>query len=341
MLVNAIKTVTDNKHLTRKEAEQVMNAVMSGEATPAQIAALITALRMKGETVDEISGFATVMREKASRISPKVVELVDTCGTGGDQLHTFNISTTVAFVIAGAGVPVAKHGNRSVSSRSGSADVLEALGVGIDLTPDQVERCIEEVGIGFMFAPNFHRAMKHAIGPRREIGIRTVFNILGPLTNPAGATAQVLGVYDPQLTEVMALVLGNIGVKHALVVHGHNGLDEISNTGESIISELKDGKVTTYTLTPEQCGVSRASIEGLRGGTAEDNAAITLDILKGAGGPKRDVVLMNAAAGLIAASRATSFEEGMALAEQAIGNGNALSKLQALRDYGSILNAES
>ncbi|HZD59932.1 MAG TPA: anthranilate phosphoribosyltransferase [Anaerolineae bacterium] len=341
MLIDAIKTVTDNKHLTREEAERVMNAVMSGEATPAQIAALITALRMKGETVDEISGFATVMMDKANRIRPKVVDLVDTCGTGGDQLHTFNISTTVAFVVAGAGLPVAKHGNRSVSSKSGSADVLEALGVRIDLTPEQVERCIEEVGIGFMFAPNFHGAMKHAIGPRREIGIRTVFNILGPLTNPAGATAQVLGVYDPQLTEVMATVLGNVGVKHALVVHGHDGLDEISNTGESIISELKDGEVTTYTLTPGQCGVSRASIDDLKGGTAEDNAAITLDILKGAGGPKRDVVLMNAAAGLIAASRVASFEEGMALAAQSIDSGNALARLQALRDYGNALSMES
>jgi len=341
MIIDAIKTVIDNKHLTKAEAEQVMNVIMSGEATPAQIAALITALRMKGETVDEISGFATTMRNKASRISPRVIELVDTCGTGGDQLHTFNISTTVAFVIAGAGLPVAKHGNRSVSSKSGSADVLEALGIKIDLTAEQVEKCIEDIGIGFMFAPNFHGAMKHAIGPRREIGIRTVFNILGPLTNPAGATAQVLGVYDPELTEVMAMVLGNLGVKHALVVHGHDGLDEISNTGESIISELKDGEVRTYAITPEQCGVARASIEDLKGGTAEDNAAITLEILKGAKGPKRDVVLMNAAAGLIAAGKAESFEDGMDLAARSIDSGSALTKLQDLKDYGSDLKVEA
>lgn len=335
MVVEAIKTVIENKHLTRDKAEQVMDAIMSGEATPAQIASLITALRMKGETVDEISGFAKVMRDKASRIKPNVVQIVDTCGTGGDQLHTFNISTTVAFVVAGAGIPVAKHGNRSVSSKSGSADVLEALGVRIDMAPEQVEKCIEEAGIGFMFAPTFHGAMKHAIGPRREIGIRTVFNILGPLTNPAGATAQVIGVYDPDLTEVMAEVLGNLGVKHALVVHGHDGLDEISNTGESKISELKDGKVKTYALAPEQCGVERATIGDLKGGTAEENAAITLDILKGAGGPKRDIVLMNAAAALIASDKAASFEEGMKLAAESIDSGNAFAKLQSLRDFGA------
>lgn len=335
MLVKAIKTVVDSKNLTRDEAEQVMDAIMSGEATQAQIASLITALRMKGETIDEISGFAKVMRDKASRIEPNVVNIVDTCGTGGDQQHTFNISTTVAFVVAGAGVPVAKHGNRSVSSKSGSADVLEALGVRIDLTPDEVKRCVEEVGIGFMFAPNFHGSMKHAMGPRREIGVRTVFNILGPLTNPAGATAQVLGVYDRALTEVMARVLGNLGVKHALVVHGYDGLDELSNTGESLISELKDGDVVTYEIMPEQCGVKRATIEDLKGGIAEENAELTLQILKGAKSPKRDVVLMNAAAALIAADKASSFEEGMRIAKESIDSGKALAKLEALREFGT------
>ncbi len=335
MIVDAIKQVIDNKHLTMDEAEQVMDIIMSGEATPAQIASFITALRMKGETVDEISGFAKVMREKASRITPEVVDIVDTCGTGGDQLHTFNISTTAAFVVAGVGIPVAKHGNRSVSSKSGSADVLEALGIRIDLSPEEVKSCIEEIGIGFMFAPNFHGAMKHAIGPRREIGIRTVFNILGPLTNPASATAQVLGVYDPSLTEALALVLGNLGVKHALVVHGHDGLDEISNTGESMISELKDGKVATYMITPADCGVARATIGDLKGGSAEENAAITLDVLKGTKGPKRDVVLMNVAAALIAADRAESFIEGMAIAAESVDSGKALAKLEALRDFGS------
>lgn len=335
MIVDAIKQVIENKHLTMDEAEQVMDIIMSGEATPAQIASFITALRMKGETVDEISGFAKVMREKASRITPEVVDIVDTCGTGGDQLHTFNISTTAAFVVAGVGIPVAKHGNRSVSSKSGSADVLEALGIRIDLSPEEVKSCIEEIGIGFMFAPNFHGAMKHAIGPRREIGIRTVFNILGPLTNPASATAQVLGVYDPSLTEVLALVLGNLGVKHALVVHGYDGLDEISNTGESMISELKDGKVATYMITPADCGVARAAIGDLKGGSAEENAAITLDVLKGTKGPKRDVVLMNVAAALIAADKAESFIEGMAIAAESVDSGKALAKLEALRDFGS------
>ncbi|MCL6471785.1 MAG: anthranilate phosphoribosyltransferase [Firmicutes bacterium] len=333
MITQAIQTVIENKHLTMEEAERVMDVIMSGDATPAQIASLITALRMKGETVDEISGFAKTMREKASRISPEVVDIVDTCGTGGDQLHTFNISTTSAFVVAGAGVPVAKHGNRSVSSKSGSADVLEALGVRIDLPPEDVKSCIEEIGIGFMFAPNFHSAMKHAIGPRREIGVRTVFNILGPLTNPANATAQLLGVYDPSLTAVMALVLGNLGVKHALVVHGDGGLDELSNTGESIIAELKDGQVNTYTIKPEDCGVSRATIEDLKGGTAKENAAITLDILRGEKGPKRDIVLMNAAAALIAADRAVSFKDGMKKAAESIDSGSALAKLEALRNF--------
>ena len=340
MIVEAIKAVIDRGNLTRDEAEQVMEVMMSGEATPAQIASFITALRMKGETVDEISGFAKVMRDKASRIKPKVVEMIDTCGTGGDQQHTFNISTTVAFVVAGAGVPVAKHGNRSVSSKSGSADVLEALGIKIDLAPAEVEKAIEGIGIGFMFAPNFHGAMKHALGPRREIGVRTVFNILGPLTNPAGVTAQVLGVYDPDLTEVMASVLGNLGIKHALVVHGHGSLDELSNTGESKISELKDGTVTTYTVIPEECGVKRTSIDMLKGGSAEENAKITLEVLSGAKTPKRDIVLMNAAAALIAADKAEGFKDGMRLAATSIDSGNALAKLEALREFSQNAGTE-
>ncbi|MDI6817033.1 MAG: anthranilate phosphoribosyltransferase [Actinomycetota bacterium] len=340
MIVQAIKTVIDRDDLTRDEAEQVMKVIMNGEATPAQIASLITALRMKGETVDEISGFAKVMRDKASRIQPKVVEIVDTCGTGGDQQHTFNISTTVAFVVAGAGVPVAKHGNRSVSSKSGSADVLEALGIRIDLLPAEVEKAIEDIGIGFMFAPNFHGAMKHALGPRREIGVRTVFNILGPLTNPAGATAQVLGVYDPDLTEVMAYVLGNLGVKHALVVHGHDGLDELSNTGESKVSELEGGTVATYTVIPEECGVKRTSIDMLKGGSAEDNAKITLEVLKGTKSPKRDIVLMNAAAALIAADKAEGFQDGVKAAANSIDSGNALAKLEALREFSQRVGRE-
>lgn len=337
MLVDAIRAVADNKHLTKDEAEKVMDTIMCGEATPSQIASFLTALRMKGETVDEIAGFARSMRNAACKISPNVVELVDTCGTGGDSLHTFNISTTVAFVAAGAGLVVAKHGNRSVSSKSGSADVLEALGIRIDLSPDLVKECIEEAGIGFMFAPNFHGAMKHAIGPRREIGIRTVFNVLGPLTNPAGATSQVLGVYDAKLTETMAAVLANLGIKHALVVHGDGGLDEISNTGESLISEVRAGAVNTYTVTPEQFGIKRATIEDLRGGSAEENAMITLDILKGTSGPKRDVVLMNAGAALLAADRVSTLDEGIRLAAEAIDSGRALAKLEELRECSNRL----
>ncbi|HCG99766.1 MAG TPA: anthranilate phosphoribosyltransferase [Actinobacteria bacterium] len=340
MIVQAIKTVIDREDLTRDEAEQVMEVMMSGEATSAQIASFITALRMKGETVDEISGFAKVMRDKASRIQPKVIEIVDTCGTGGDQRNTFNISTTVAFVVAGAGIPVAKHGNRSVSSKSGSADVLEALGIRIDLTPTEVEKAIEDIGIGFMFAPNFHGAMKHALGPRREIGVRTVFNILGPLTNPAGATAQVLGVYDADLTEVMAYVLGNLGIKHALVVHGHDGLDELSNTGESKISELKDGVVTTHTVIPEECGLKRTTIDMLQGGSAEDNAKITLEVLSGVKSPRRDIVLMNAAAALIAADKAEGFQDGVKEAAASIDSGNALAKLEALREFSQRAGRE-
>ncbi|MBI4733697.1 MAG: anthranilate phosphoribosyltransferase [Rubrobacteridae bacterium] len=335
MLAEAIKMVVDRQHLTMDQAEQVMDEIMSGKATPAQIACILTAMRMNGETVDEISGFAKAMRDKASRINPKVTSIVDTCGTGGDGSHTFNISTTVALVVAGAGVAVAKHGNRSVSSRSGSADVLEALGVNIGLTPDMVERCIEEVGIGFMFAPTFHSAMKHAIGPRRELGIRTVFNVLGPLTNPASATAQVVGVYDKSLTDVVAKVLGNLGIKHALAVHGHDGLDEITTTGDTTISELKNGTVNTYTISPEQFGMKKATLDDLRGGDAAENAKITESILKGSKGLLRDIVLLNAAAALIAADVANSFEDGIKLAAESIDKGSALEKLEGLRKFSA------
>lgn len=333
MLAEAIKSVVDSKDLSMDQAEQVMAEIMSGEATPAQISCILTALRMKGETVDEISGFAKAMRDKASRIYPDVTEIVDTCGTGGDQLHTFNISTTVAFVLAGAGIAVAKHGNRSVSSKSGSADVLEALGVNINLTPEQVKECIETVGIGFMFAPVFHSAMKHAIGPRREIGIRTVFNVLGPLTNPAGATSQVIGVYDGELTGVMAAVLGNLGVRHALIVHGHDGLDEISTTTKTTISELKNGSVETYTISPEQFRIEKTTLDTLRGGDALANAMITIEILKGKNGPQRDIILLNSAAALLAADRAKSFDDGIRLAAESIDSGKALEKLEALKAY--------
>ncbi len=331
MLVEAIKSVVERKDLTLEQASAVMEEIMTGKATDAQIAALITALRLKGETVDEIAGFASAMRKHALPVKVKAVSLVDTCGTGGDAPNTFNISTTAAFIVAGAGVPVAKHGNRSVSSKSGSADVLEALGVKIELSPEEVAECIDRIGIGFLFAPCFHRAMKYAIGPRRQIGIRTVFNVLGPLTNPAGAEHQVVGVYDGALTEVIARALGNLGVKHALVVHGDDGADEITVTGGSTISELKDGAVETYRVHPEMFGMEVAPPASIAGGTAEENAEILMAVLGGEKGPKRDVSLLNAAAALVAADRAADLEEGIELASNSVDSGEARRKLEELR----------
>ncbi len=332
MIKEAIGMLTQNMDLSVTEMEGVMREVMEGSATGAQVGAFLTALRMKGESVEEISAAARVMREKASRITAPA-DTVDTCGTGGDLSHTFNISTTAAFVVAGAGVPVAKHGNRSVSSRSGSADVLEALGIRIDLNPDQVQRCLDETGFGFMFAPAFHPAMKYAIGPRKEIGIRTVFNILGPLTNPAGARFQVLGVFADHLTETLARVLGRLGAERALVVHGHDGLDEITVTGKTRVSELRDGEVNTYELNPADYGITPAKPEDLQGGDAEENARITRDILEGENGPRRQIVALNAGAALVAVGKAASFAEGLALAEEAIDSGAAREKLSAVRRF--------
>ncbi|RJQ52460.1 MAG: anthranilate phosphoribosyltransferase [Actinobacteria bacterium] len=330
MIVEAIGKVTRHSSLSLSEATGVMEEIMGGEATDAQIASFITGLRMKGETVEEISGFASVMRAKAARVRPKVPEVVDTCGTGGDGANTFNISTAAAFVVAGAGVAIAKHGNRSVSSKSGSADVLERLGVEIALPAAAVELCIEEVGIGFMFAPVMHAAMKHAIGPRKEIAIRTVFNILGPLCNPALAGAQVMGVYDPELLPVMAGVLSNLGVRHALVVHGEPGMDELSNAGNTVVAELKDGEIRRYETTPEEAGLSRAEPAEISGGDPEENAAILRSVLEGEPGPRRDVVLLNAAAALKAADKAPDLAAGVAMAAEAIDSGAAAGKLEGL-----------
>jgi len=335
MIVEAIRKVVGGKDLDNDEATSVMEEIMSGKTTDAQIGAFITALRMKGETVEEISGFAKVMRDHATRITPKVDEVIDTCGTGGDAPDTFNISTATAFVAAGAGVHVAKHGNRSVSSQCGSADVLLELGVNIELSPDAVEECLDEVGIGFLFAPSLHKAMKYAIGPRREIGIRTVFNILGPLCNPAFATAQVLGVYDPLLTSVMAKVLGDLGTKHALVVHGADRMDEISNTGESIIAEFKNGELGEYHITPEQFGLTRCNIDALQGGGKSECAKILGDVLSGKTGPQRDVVLLNSAAALIAADKANNFESGIKMAAESIDTGAAQEKLEKLIEFSN------
>jgi anthranilate phosphoribosyltransferase len=332
MLVDAIRKVVEGRNLAEEEASSAMEEIMRGEATPAQIASFITALRMKGETVEEITGCAQVMRQHATFISAPSPNTVDTCGTGGDGGNTFNISTTAAFVVAGAGVPVAKHGNRSVSSRCGSADLLKALGVEIEVEKERVEECLREVGIGFLFAPLLHRAMKHALGPRREIGIRTIFNILGPLSNPAQVKAQVLGVFDPNLTEKLAQVLGKMGARHALVVHGMDGLDEITTTAPTRISEWKDGQADTFLLAPEQVGISRANARELAGGEPEENAQITLRILRGEGGPRREVVLLNAAAGLMVGRKARDFQEGIQMAAASIDSQAALGKLEALRD---------
>lgn len=344
MIKKAIAKVVERENLTESEMIEVMDQIMSGETTPAQTAALITALRMKGETVEEITGAARVMRDRAVpiRVGKNVLDLdrdeinldletiLDTCGTGGSGTNTFNVSTTVAFVVSACGVKVAKHGNRSVSSSCGSADVLEALGVNLDVTPDTVERCIAEIGIGFLFAPALHGAMKHAIGPRREIGIRTIFNILGPLTNPAGAQCQVLGVYREDLTETLALVLKKLGCRRGFVVHGLDGMDEITLTGETRIAEVTPAGVTTRLFSPEELGLGRCTLDELRGGDAQANAAIVREVLSGSKGPKRDIVLVNAAFSLLAAGKVTEPGEGLALAAETIDSGRALAQLEKL-----------
>ncbi len=329
----ALGIIVKGTHLTESEAEVVLNEVMEGRATAAQIGAFLTAMRLKGETVPEITGFVRAMRSKAFCINACLENLVDTCGTGGDGSNSFNISTTAAFVVAGAGVPVAKHGNRSVSSRCGSADVLEELGVEVELSPTAVEKCLNETGIAFMFAPRFHEAMKYAAGPRREIGIRTVFNILGPLTNPAGARAQVLGVYDASLTEVMAAVLQRLGSSCAYVVHGCDGLDEITITGETKVTELRNNRIRTFSIAPEQVGLQRAPLESIRGGTAKENARLTRAVLLGEKGPCRDIVLLNSAFALMAAGRVSSPREGIELSFESIDSGAAYKKLQELAEF--------
>ena len=336
MIKEAIQALVAGNSLTTEEASEVMEEIMHGEATPAQFGAFVTALRLKGETVDEIVGMAKTMRAKATPVITSE-PVVDTCGTGGDGLGTFNISTAAAFVAAGAGLKVAKHGNRAMSSHCGSADVLEALGVKIDLNAEQVKKCLEEVGMGFMFAPVFHPAMKYATAPRREIGIRTVFNIIGPLTNPAGASAQVLGVADELLVEKLASVLQGLGCRHALVVHGEDGLDEITITGKTQVSELKDGLITSYSVSPEDFGLSRASLDSLKGGSASENAALLRRILAGAPGPQRDVVIMNAGAVLLAGDRVATLGEGVALAKEVIDGGHALAKLEQLIEFSQSL----
>jgi anthranilate phosphoribosyltransferase len=333
MIKEAIAKAVAKTNLTEAEAEAVMREIMQGEATDAQIASYITALRMKGETVEEITGSARVMREKAVPIRVDAEYQVDTCGTGGDMAHTFNISTTAAFVVAAAGVTVAKHGNRSVSSKSGSADVLQALGVNIEIPSHRCEECIREVGIGFLFAPMMHQAMKFAIGPRREIGIRTIFNVLGPLTNPAKVTSQIMGVYAADLTGLLARALGNLGARHAFVVHGMDGLDEITITDRTKVSEYREGNVRDYFLHPSDLGLPVGKPDDLKGGDAKDNAALTREVLSGKKGPCRDIVLMNAAAALAASGRAADLKLGVTLAADAVDSGAALGKLEQLKQF--------
>ena len=381
MIKKAIAKVVRGDNLTEEEMEVVMGEVMTGNATPAQIGSFITALRIKGETVDEITGAARTMRAKAEKIylnnhmvnpirnsvkgfvstpnhsfrkssestsssglsngvnvdraeiNAEDETILDTCGTGGDSTNTFNVSTATAFVVAGAGVKVAKHGNRAVSSHCGSADVIEALDLKLDIASADVEKCIRTIGIGFLFAPLFHRAMKHAAGPRREIGIRTIFNLLGPVTNPAGATAQLLGVYALDLTEKMAHVLEKLGTREAFVVCGEGTFDEISICGPTRVSHLKEGKVTTFEMTPEEHGFKRAAPEAIRGGSARENAHIIQAILDGEKGSKRDMVLLNASAAFVAAGLDSDFKEGIERAKDSIDSGRAREKLDALVSF--------
>ena len=336
MIQEAIATVVDGNSISSDDAARVMDEIMEDRATLAQFGALVTALRMKGETPDEIAGMARTMRDKSLHVQVEG-PLVDTCGTGGDRSGTFNISTTAAFVVAAAGVKVAKHGNRAMSGACGSADVLEALGVKIDLGPEGVARCLNEVGFGFMFAQVFHPSMRFAAGPRREIGIRTVFNILGPLTNPAGAESQLIGVADGGVAERMAQVLGMLGSSHALVVHGRDGLDEISLGDATEIWELKDGWISSFEVTPEGLGFERVRRHDLKVTSVDESAQVSKEVLEGTVGPTRNVVLVNAAGALVAADRAKSLKDGIARAARALDSGDALRKLEDLAELSQRL----
>lgn len=333
MIRECLAKLVQGENLTREEAYQLMKRMMEGEATPSQMAGVLTALRMKGETVEELTGLAEGMRQKAAAVSLRVSGAVDTCGTGGDGGRTFNISTGAAIVAAAAGIPVAKHGNRAVSGRSGSADVLEALGVHIQMSPEEAETALDRLGICFMFAPLFHHAVKRVMPTRKELGFRTCFNLLGPLANPANVKRQLMGVYDPSLTETVARVLLTLGTERALVVAGLDGIDEISISGPTRISEVKDGQVTTYTLTPEDLGVRQAMPEAVAGGDAGTNARILRRVFQGEEGPCRDVVLVNAGAVLYVAGRAKSIPEGVRMAADAVDSGKANEKLEEMIRY--------
>jgi anthranilate phosphoribosyltransferase len=328
----AIDKLVNRTNLSEAATVDVMNQIMTGEATPLQVASFLTALRMKGETVDEITGAARVMRAKAHRVQVGAKNVLDTCGTGGDQKGTFNISTTSAFVVAGAGIDVAKHGNRSVSSQSGSADVLAALGVKVDAPKERVEACIQKIGIGFLFAPLLHEAMKYAVQPRRDIGIRTIFNLLGPLTNPAMARYQIIGLYSAELVTIIAHVLKNLGSERAMVVHGLDGLDEISLCGPTTVAELRDGQVKEYEIEPKSLGLKNCRLEDLHGGTADECASIVRGILQGKTGPAREIVLLNSGAALYVSGKAEDLAHGMRLAAESIDSGKARQKLEQLAE---------
>lgn len=334
MIKEYIKSLVDGHDMSLAESKEAMEEIMTGAATPSQIAALITALRIKGETPEEITGFAEVMRSHAVKLSPKTPYFVDTCGTGGDVSGTFNVSTVASFIAAGAGVIIAKHGNRAVSSKCGSADLLEQLGIKIDIPPEKVADCIDTVGIGFIFAQLFHQAMKHAAPTRKEIGIRTIFNILGPVSNPANTKGQLMGVYSKKLTRVMSEVLKNQGCDTAMVVHGTDGIDEVSVSGSTKISHLSKGIISEYYIEPEDFGMKKQPLSSISGGSAEENAATAVDILKGKEkGARRDVSLLNAAAAIVVGKKASDIREGLKIAEKALDSGAALYKLEELRRY--------
>ncbi len=325
-----LNKLLEREELTQSEARETMLQIMSGAFDDVQLAGFLVALRAKGETATEIAGFAQAMRENMVKV-PVSVEAIDMCGTGGDAKGTFNISTVASFIVAGAGVPVAKHGNRSITSSSGSADVLAALGVDIEMAPEKVGRAVETVGLGFMFAPALHPAMRHVMPARKGLGIRTVFNLLGPLSNPAGVRRQVVGVFDGTLTETLAEVFRILGARTALLVHGEDGLDELTTTAATRVSELKDsGDVTSFTVHAVSLGLPRAALDDLRGGSPEENAGITQEILRGQKGPRRDIVLLNAAAGLLVGAKAADLQEGLALAAESIDSGRALKVLNEL-----------
>ena len=333
MIHEATEILSRNSDLSSSQMQVVMEEIMTGKAPTSEIVSFLTALNHRGETVDEITAAVKVMRRHATKVQVNKDVILDTCGTGGDKKGTFNVSTAVAFVASGCGVCVAKHGNRAVSSSCGSADILEVLGININMNKEQIELCLNEVGIGFLFAPNFHPAMKYAMPARKQMATKTIFNILGPLTNPAGATHQLVGVYEKKWTETLARVLGNLGTKHALVVHGEDGLDEVSISTKTFISEAHKGKILNYQISPEDLGLEKAEPKDLAGGTAVDNARIIMEILKGKPGPKRDIVILNAAVALYTADKAKEIKEGITLASESIDSGNALIKLDLLKDY--------